>query len=130
MLIPQGLAFAAVPVGWERDRRRRSAGLTTYALLSASVCGFLLLALRNSGRPIGADAFYGVLFGVGFVGSGAIVKSPEHDHGLNTAIGLWITGAIGAGVAYGSALVSTAVSLMTVATLWAPALARRREATS
>jgi putative Mg2+ transporter-C (MgtC) family protein len=121
----------ALPVGWELDQRRRSAGLRTYALLSVTVCGFLLLAQRTAGGPSGqADAFYGVLLGMGFVGSGAVVRSPEHGHGLGTAVSLWVTGAIGAGVAYGNALVSTAVSLITVAALWAPALARRRKATS
>jgi putative Mg2+ transporter-C (MgtC) family protein len=76
-----------------------------------------------------ADAFYGVLLGMGFVGSGAIVRTPERARGLSTAVSLWVTGAIGAAVAYGNALVATAVSLITVVAFWAPALARRRKVT-
>ena len=127
-----GLALLlGLPLGWERDRLRRSAGVRTYALLSVTVCGFLLLAQSTAGGPTGqADAFYGVLLGMGVVGSGAIVRSPEHGHGLSTAVSLWVTGAIGAGVAYGNPLVAAAVSLITVAALWGPALARRRKATS
>jgi putative Mg2+ transporter-C (MgtC) family protein len=127
-----GLALLlALPLGWERDRRRRSAGLRTYALLSMGVCGFLLLAQRTAGESTAqADAFYGVLLGMGFVGSGAVARSPGHEQGLSTAVSLWVTGAIGAGAAYGYPLVSMAVSLIAVATLWAPALARRRKATS
>ena len=124
------LAFLlALPLGWERDERRRSAGLRTYALLSVSVCGFLLIAQRTAGGPgEQADAFYGVLLGMGFVGSGAVVRSPEHGPELTAAVSLWVAGAIGAGVAYGNALVSMAVSLITVVAFWAPSLARRRKA--
>ena len=62
-----GLALLlALPLGWERDQRRRFAGLRSHALLSVSVCGFLLLAQRTAGSPAGhADAFYVVLLGRG-----------------------------------------------------------------
>lgn len=122
-----GLAFLLVlPLGWERERRSRSAGLRTYPLLSVCVCGFLLLAQRAAGGPKEqADVFYGVLSGVGFVGSGAIVKSAGGPGGMSTAVSLWVTGAIGAGVAYGNPLLSAALSLMSVLALWAPALVKR-----
>jgi uncharacterized membrane protein YhiD involved in acid resistance len=95
------------------------------------VCAFLMLAQRTAGGPAEqADAFYGVLFGMGFVGSGAVVRSREDAPGLSTAVSLWVTGAIGAGVAYGDPLVSTAVSLIVAAAFWAPSLARRMKATS
>ena len=123
-------ALLVLPLGWERDQRSRSAGLRTYALLSASVCGFLLLAQRTGGPAEQADAFYGVLLGIGFVGSGAVVKSPGHAPGLSTAVSLWVSGAIGAGVAYGDAIVSAAISLMSLLALWAPAFARPRKAPS
>jgi putative Mg2+ transporter-C (MgtC) family protein len=124
-----GLAFLLVlPLGWERERRSRSAGLRTYALLSVCVCGVLLLAQRTAGGPGGqADVLYGVLNGIGFVGAGAIVKSAEGAGGMSTAVSLWVTGAIGAAVAYGSPLLSAALSLMSVLALWAPALVRRRQ---
>jgi putative Mg2+ transporter-C (MgtC) family protein len=114
-----GLALVlALPVGWVHERRFRSAGVRTYALVSTSVCGFLLLALRTAGgMSEQADAFYAVLVGIAFVGSGAIVKSPEHAGGMRTAVTVWVTGAIGAGVAYGSPLISAAVSLMSALAL-------------
>jgi putative Mg2+ transporter-C (MgtC) family protein len=127
-----GLALLlALPLGWERDQRRRSAGLRTHALLSMGVCGFLLLGQKVAGGPAAeADAFYGVLLGMGFVGSGAVVASGERARGSSTAASLWVTGAIGAGVAYGSTLVAAAVSLLSVVALAAPSLARKRKATS
>lgn len=126
------LAFLLVlPIGWERENRSRSADLRTYPLLSVCVCGFLLLAQRGIGEPgEQADVFFGMLTGIGFVGSGAIVKSPEGAGGLSTAISLWVTGAVGAGVAYGTPLISAALSLMSVVGLWAPSLVKRRRASS
>ena len=125
-----GLAFLlAVPLGWEREQHSRS-GLRTYPLLSVTVCGFLLLAQRSAGgQSEQADIFYGVLMGIGLVGSGAIVKSPEHAGGLSTAVSLWVTGAIGAGVAYGSPLISATLSVVSVLALWAPSLVRLRKET-
>jgi putative Mg2+ transporter-C (MgtC) family protein len=127
-----GLAsLLALPLGWEREQRSRSAGLRTYPLLSACVCGFLLLA-RNAawGASEQADVFYGVLNGIGFVGSGAIVKSPESARGMSTAVSLWLTGAIGLGVAFGTPLISAALTLMSVLALGAPSLVRRARGTS
>src|SRR4051812_44139861 len=123
-----GLAFLLVlPLGWERERRSRSAGLRAYPLLSACVCGMLLLAQgAGLGAMEQADVFFGVLSGIGFVGTGAIMKSAEHARGMSTAVSLWATGAIGAGVAYGAPLISAALSLMSVLALWAPSLLQGR----
>jgi putative Mg2+ transporter-C (MgtC) family protein len=120
------LALAlALPLGWERERRPRSAGLRTYPLVSACVCGFLLIGQRSAGGTgEQADVFFGVLNGIGFVGSGAVLKSPAGAAGMSTAASLWVTGAIGAGVACDVTLISAALSLVSVLTLAAPSLVR------
>jgi putative Mg2+ transporter-C (MgtC) family protein len=126
------LALAVVlvlPLGWERERRSRSAGLRTYPLVSLCVCGFLLLAQKVSWGPKEqADVFYGVLTGIGFVGSGAILKSPEEAGGLGTAVSLWVSGAIGAGLAYGGLHISAAMMLMSLLALWVGLLVKPRTA--
>jgi putative Mg2+ transporter-C (MgtC) family protein len=126
------LAFVLVlPLGWEREQRSRSAGLRTFPLLSLCVCGLLLLGqMAAGGASEQADVFYAVLNGIGFVGSGAILKSPERAGGMSTAVSLWVTGAIGAGAAYGAPLISAALSLMTVLALRGPSLVRRTQGTS
>jgi putative Mg2+ transporter-C (MgtC) family protein len=124
-----GLALLLVlPLGWDREQRSRSAGLRTYPLLSMCVCGLLVLAQRSAGGASEqADVFYGVLNGIGFVGSGAIVRSPQHVAGMNTAVSLWVTGAIAASLAYGNWLIAAALSLMSMLALWAPSLVTRRQ---
>lgn len=46
---------------------------------------------------------------------------------MSTAASLWVTGAIGAGVAYGGPLLSAALSLMSVLALWTPSLVKREQ---
>jgi putative Mg2+ transporter-C (MgtC) family protein len=118
----------ALPLGWEREQRSRSAGLRTYPLLSVSVCSFLLLAQSGWGPSEQADVFYGVLGGIGFVGAGAIMKSTGRAAGMSTAVSLWVTGAIGAGVAYGRPLISAALMLMSALALRMPSPMRLRRA--
>lgn len=122
------LAFLlALPLGWAHERGSRSVGFRTYPLLSVCVCGFLVVAADAGWETREqADAFYGVLTGIGFVGSGAIVKSREHVQGMSMAVSLWVTGAIGAGVAYGALLLSAALSLTSLATLLGPRLVAGR----
>jgi putative Mg2+ transporter-C (MgtC) family protein len=126
MTLDGALALAlALPLGWERERRSRSVGLRTYPLVSACVCGFLLIGQQSAGGMAEhADVLYGVLSGVGFVGSGAVLKSPEGAGGMSTAVSLWVTGAIGAGLAYDMTLISAALSLVSILTLSASSLVR------
>jgi putative Mg2+ transporter-C (MgtC) family protein len=90
-------------------------------------CGFLLLAQELAASTTAqADVFFGLLSGIGFVGSGAMVKSPDGVRGMNTLVSLWVTGAIGAGVAYGAAPVSAVLALLSLVALRAPKPRARR----
>lgn len=122
------LAFLlALPVGWEREKRSHSAGLRTYPLLSVGICGFMLLAEGATWGPSEqADAIFGVLNGIGFVGAGAILRTPGESGGMGTAASLWVTGAIGMAAAFGNPLVAAALSLMSLLALWAPLVTRRK----
>jgi putative Mg2+ transporter-C (MgtC) family protein len=118
-----------LPLGWEREHRSRSAGLRTYPLLSVCLCGFLLIAQRAPPGPSEqADVFFGVLTGIGFVGSGAILKA--HERGMATAVSLWVTGAIGVGLGYGNLAIAAAVSMMCALVLWTPWIVARTRGTS
>lgn len=127
-----GLALLlALPLGWERDRHSRSAGLRTYPLLSVCVCGFLLLSRSAGWEPREqADAYYGVLTGIGFVMTATIMNPKAGAARMGTAVSLWVTGAIGAAVAFDHALVAAALSLASVLTLSAPSIARWRRTAS
>jgi putative Mg2+ transporter-C (MgtC) family protein len=115
-----GLAFAlGLPVGWEREHRARSPGLRTFPLVGLGACAYVLIggrAFENS-QDAQARVLQALLTGVGFVAGGAILKRRTEVHGIATAVGVWITAAIGAAVAYGYPLLAIVLSLITLLTL-------------
>ena len=106
-------------VGFEREKRGRSAGLRTHLLVGVGSCVIMIISIYGFPSAAGnrdvARLAAGVLAGVGFLGAGAII----HDHGsikgLTTAGTIWLVMAIG--LACGSfnfilAIVVTAVVML------------------
>lgn len=113
-------AFAlAVPIGWDREKRARSAGLRTFPLVALASCGFVqgsegLLAHSPDGL---AKVVEGLITGIGFIGGGAILKQGHSVQGTATAASLWATGAIGVSVGLGSYDVAVTMAVFTFLTL-------------
>lgn len=119
-LIALAVAYVlALPIGWNREREERSAGLRTFPLVAMAACGFVMMAIE----VIGADSeqqsriMEGLMTGIGFIGGGAILKQGDRATGTATAASLWATGAIGAAVGYGQLDIAVILSLVTVLTL-------------
>lgn len=110
----------ALPIGWNREKEERSAGLRTFPLVALATCGIVqategLLA----GHPDGmARIIEGLMTGMGFIGGGAILKTDNRVHGTATAASLWATGATGAAVGLGAYDVAVVISVFTFLTLW------------
>jgi putative Mg2+ transporter-C (MgtC) family protein len=109
----------ALPIGWERERADRSAGIRTFPLVAVASCGFVLASETVlKGHPEGlARIVEGVITGMGFIGGGAILKTEKMVRGTATAASLWATGAIGvasAVEAYGIAVILSAVTFLTL----------------
>jgi putative Mg2+ transporter-C (MgtC) family protein len=103
-LVRLALAFAfALPLGWNREREARSAGLRTFPIVAIASCGFILLASEIFGvrTPEQARILQGLITGIGFIGGGAILKGGNNVHGTATAASLWNVGVIGAAVGFG-----------------------------
>jgi putative Mg2+ transporter-C (MgtC) family protein len=116
-----GLAYIlAFPIGWNREKTERSAGLRTFPLVAVASCGFIQAAESLTAETPEAMAriVEGLITGMGFIGGGAILRLKDSVKGTATAASLWITGAIGASVALGSLDVAVMLSVVTVATLW------------
>jgi putative Mg2+ transporter-C (MgtC) family protein len=115
------LAFAyvlALPIGWDRERNERSAGLRTFPLVAVASCGFVQATEGITGNSPEAQAriIEGLITGIGFIGGGAIIKQSGAVQGTATAAGLWATGAVGAAVGLGSYDVAVVVTLFTIFT--------------
>ena len=110
----------AFPLGWNREKEERSAGLRTFPLVAVAACGFVQATETLMADDPGAMArvLEGIIAGMGFIGGGAILKQKDSVKGTATAASLWITGAIGIAVGVGSFDVALLLSLTTVVTLW------------
>lgn len=108
-----------LPIGWDREKGTRSAGLRTFPLVAMASCGFILIAQRVARDSPEAQAriIEGVITGIGFIGGGAILKEGGSVRGTATAASIWNTGAIGAAVAYGYYEIAIVLSAMNFLTL-------------
>ncbi len=120
LLIRLGIALLlALPIGYERERSARSAGLRTFPLVAVAACAFILMALRAVGTAPDAQAriLQGLMTGIGFIGGGAILKDRLRVTGTATAASLWATSAIGAASAYGQLELALLLSVLTIVLL-------------
>ncbi len=123
-LITVRLVIAAVLggiLGYERERKGRSAGLRTHMLVAVGAALFVVGPLQ-SGMQIGdlSRVLQGVVQGIGFLGAGAImVRSAKREvEGLTTAASIWATAGIGVIAGLGleaTAVLSTAIVLIILA---------------
>jgi putative Mg2+ transporter-C (MgtC) family protein len=122
-LVDLGIAYLlSLPIGWERERADRSAGIRTFPLVAVASCAFVLgsesiLQQHPEGR---ARIIEGVITGMGFIGGGAILKTGDTVRGTATAASLWATGAIGVACAlntYDVAVILSAITLLTLRVL-------------
>jgi len=97
-------------LGYERERKGRSAGVRTHMLVAVGAALFVLGPLQ-SGMEIGdmSRVLQGIIQGIGFLGAGAImVRSTRRQiEGLTTAANIWATAGIG--IMAGLGLEATAV---------------------
>jgi putative Mg2+ transporter-C (MgtC) family protein len=115
------IAYAlALPIGWNREREERSAGLRTFPLVAVATCGLIQAAESTVGTSPEAMAriIEGLITGMGFIGGGAILRREDSVKGTATAASLWVTGAIGIAVGLGSYDVAVMLALATIITLW------------
>ncbi|MDN5882199.1 MAG: MgtC/SapB family protein, partial [Nitrosospira sp.] len=108
-------------LGFEREQSGKAAGLRTHMLVALGAALFILVP-QQAGMT-DADltrVIQGVVTGVGFLGAGTILKSPDEKtiKGLTTAAGLWLTAAIGVAAGLGRASSGVLSALVALMILW------------
>ncbi|MEC9340251.1 MAG: MgtC/SapB family protein [Pseudomonadota bacterium] len=120
-LIYLGIAYLlAVPVGWNREKHARSAGLRTFPLVAMATCGYMLIGIEVlDTTDAEARVMYGIITGMGFIGGGAILKNDRTQDvsGTATAAALWTTGTIGLAVAWQRFEIALLLSFLMFCTL-------------
>lgn len=118
------LALAALLggiLGYERELKRRSAGIRTHMLVAVGASLFVIGPMQ-SGMPLEdmSRVLQGVVQGIGFLGAGAIIvrASQQLVEGLTTAASIWATAGIGIMTGLGleaTAVLSAAIVLIILA---------------
>ena len=96
-------ALLGAIIGLEREYKRKEAGLKTFSLVSLGACFFTVVAVYLSSSSSFSQVdpsrvIQAVAIGIGFIGSGLILRRKAQVEGLTTAAALWATSAIGIGV--------------------------------
>nr|WP_033171303.1 MgtC/SapB family protein [Selenomonas sp. ND2010] len=113
-------------IGYERQSRRKSAGLRTNMLVCLGSCLVMVLSqalYREVEGLTNADPARlaaQVVSGIGFLGAGAIMKEGLTVTGLTTAACLWVVAGVGLAVGagfYSGALMATALVFVTLGSL-------------
>ena len=112
-------------IGYERQSRRKSAGLRTNVLVCLGSCLIMVLSealyFNVEGRTNADPARLAsqVVSGICFLGAGAIMKEGLTVTGLTTAASLWVVSGVGLAVGagyYSGALFTTALIFATLGT--------------
>lgn len=116
LAISYALAF---PIGWDRERGDRSAGIRTFPIVAIGSCGLAMIGTNLTGAS--PDSYsrilQGLVTGIGFVGGGAILKERGSVSGTATASSIFNIGIVGAAVGFGMYHIAITLSLVNYLTL-------------
>lgn len=124
-------------IGYERQKKHKIAGMTTHLLVALGACALSiiqeylyldsiqLVLLNENTHPLIAERAMlerqrivaQIIAGVGFLGTGAIIKTNGYVTGLTTASTLWISAIIGIIFGLGFYELGVILSTLTVLTL-------------
>lgn len=115
-------------IGYERQKRHKIAGLTTHLMVALAAAGITLLQevlvfdaieFAKENPDIASTITFErqrivaqVISGVGFLGTGAILKTQGSITGLTTASTLWASAIIGIIFGYGQIVLGISVSVL------------------
>ena len=101
-------ALAGAAVGYDRERRGKSAGLRTHTLVSVGAALFTMVPIiiaPDSTHPdeSASRVVQGIAAGIGFLGAGEILRGPDGKdgasgkvQGMTSAAAIWVAAALGA----------------------------------
>lgn len=114
-------AFCGGAVGFERERRFKSAGIRTHLIVALSAALMTVLSkygfldVVGSGANVDASRMAaGVVSAIGFLGAGVIFFRKDAVSGVTTAAGLWATVGVGIALGAGQYFVGCAVTVLIV----------------
>ena len=113
-------------IGFERELKRRPAGLRTHMLVSLGATIFTITSLSFDVEPSRIAA--GIVTGIGFLGAGNIIAHKGHISGITSAATLWVVAGIGLSIGVGQYLMAIISALLVFAILQLGRIEKRLDA--
>lgn len=110
-------------IGFERQHRKKTAGLKTHVLVSLGSCLVTILSINLYAGVQGltnadpARLAAQVVSGIGFLGAGAIIKEGPTIRGLTTAASLWVVASVGLAAGAGAVTGAVVTTVLVVVSL-------------
>ncbi|MFO1067866.1 MAG: MgtC/SapB family protein [Geminicoccaceae bacterium] len=116
-------------LGLERELKDKPLGLRTNMLMALGACAFGLLTVDvvelfrrdpELGHVDPSRVIQGIVEGIGFLGTGAIIQARGNVQGATTGATIWVVGAIGIACSFGLLLLAvtvTGIALLVLAVL-------------
>jgi putative Mg2+ transporter-C (MgtC) family protein len=105
-------------IGFERESRRRPAGVRTFAIVALGSALFTLVGIVSMGEGDATSRIAAqIVTGVGFLGAGTIIQQRGSIVGLTTAAGIWSAAAVGMGFGFGLYLLSAGATVIMLVVL-------------
>jgi putative Mg2+ transporter-C (MgtC) family protein len=109
-------------LGFERERKRKPAGLRTHSLVTLSTATLMAAAslLQHEDGAIVGDPVrmsQGILTGIGFIGAGTILRHRDTVTGITTAATIWMSATVGMLCGSGLYVLAVALTFLSVASL-------------
>ena len=114
-------ALLGAVLGFERELKDKPLGLRTNMLVALGACSFGLITLdlvelfRGEPGPGNVDpsrVVQGIIEGIGFLGTAAIIRSRGDVTGTTTGATIWVVGAVGLACAFGLFVHAIAVTVI------------------
>ena len=109
MLLRFGITLVlSLIFGLERQKSHKPVGFGAFIFVAVGSCGLALTAMNilseNPAPLLGA-----IVTGIGFLGAGALIKTPDRIFGVTTAAAIWVFAIFGLLVGVGEYLISILV---------------------
>ena len=107
-------------LGYERERKGKTAGMRTHMLIALGAAVFALVPqqMRMSDDAV-SRVLQGLAAGIGFLGAGPILKREQRGEvtGLTTAAGIWMAAAVGMTAGLGREVTAVLATLLALVIL-------------
>jgi putative Mg2+ transporter-C (MgtC) family protein len=106
-------------IGAERERHNKAAGLRTMILICVGSTLFTIFSIKIAGPNFEPTRIASnIVSGIGFLGAGVILREGGRITGLTTAATIWLSAALGMGIAGSQYFLVAAATLIITIVLW------------